>query len=340
MSVAVITGAAGFLGRAFRAALHDRGWEVRGIDVRPGPGVTQGDVTRPGSWAGVLDGADLVVHAALIGPESGDAATAWRVNVDGTRALVDVAGSAGVGRLVHVSSTVVHGRDFPDGVDESGAVRMTGNPYTDTTVAAEHQVLLAAAAGRVAATIVRAGDVYGPHSEQWTLRPVQLMRRGLFVLVDGGHGVLSPTYVDDLVDGALAAATSPHGDGQVFHVTGGEPVEARDFFGRYAAMLGIRLRSLPASAATVLAAPVGIVSRAMGLQPPLSPRSVEYVTHPGSYSIAKAAQLLGWTPGVLLDEGMDRTEQWLREAGLLGPLVDEEDRGVEVEEDEELPDGG
>lgn len=325
MSVAVVTGAAGVLGRAFQAALQGRGWEVRGVDVRPGPGVTQGDVTRRGAWTAALQDADLLVHAASIGPEAGDAATAWRVNVDGTRTVVEEAAAAGVVRLLHLSSTVVHGRDFPDGVDETGAVRMTGNPFTDTTVAAEHQVLLAAAAGRAAVTIVRAGDVYGPHSEQWTLRPVQLMRRGMFVLVDGGRGVMSPTYVDDLVSGALAAATSEDGMGQVFHVTGGEAVEAHDFFGRYATMLGVRLRSLPAPAAAVLATPVGVVSRAVGLQPPLSPRMVEYVTHPGSYSIAKAEQVLGWTPRVSLDEGMARTERWLRDAGLLAPVDEDRD---------------
>lgn len=317
MSAAVVTGAAGFIGRAMRAGLRDRGWEVRGVDVRPGPGVTVGDVCRPGAWTAVLEGADLVVHAAAATAESGDHATVWRVNVDGTRTVLDEAAVHGVGRLLHLSSTVVHGRVFADGVDETGAVRMTGNPYTDSMVAAEHQVLLDGAADRLPVTVVRAGDVYGPHSEQWTVRPVELMRRGLFVLLDGGNGVLSPTYVDDLVDGAVAAATSDAAAGEVFHVTGGEAVAARDFFGQYAAMLGIRLRSLPASAATALAGPLGLVSRAVGLQPPLSGRGVEYVTHPGTYSIAKVQQVLGWAPQVSLDDGMDRTEQWLREAGLI-----------------------
>ena len=327
MSVAVVTGAAGFVGRALRAGLHARGWEVRGVDVRPGPGVTVGDVCRPGAWTAALEGADLVVHATAATAEAGDHTAVWRVNVDGARTVLDEAVGAGIGRLLHLSSTVVHGRQFPDGVDESGAVRMTGNPYTDSMVAAEHQVLLDGAADRLPVTIVRAGDVYGPHSEQWTVRPVELMRRGLFVLLDGGNGVLSPTYVDDLVDGALAAATSAAAAGQVFHVTGGEAIAARDFFGRYADMLGTRLRSLPASAAAALAAPVGLVSRAVGLQPPLSGRAVEYVTHPGTYSIAKAQQVLGWTPRVSLDEGMERTEQWLREAGLLprdGAATDED----------------
>lgn len=315
--VALITGASGFLGRAFRQALVQRGWAVRGVDVRPGPAVTVGDVSRAGSWVPLLDGADLVVHAAAVVTESGDPSTFWRMNVEGTRTVLDEAARAGVGRVLHLSSTVVHGRAFPDGVDETGAVRMTGNAYTDTTVAAEHQALLAAAAGRLPVTIVRLSEVYGPHGQAWTVRPVELMRRGLFVLLDGGGGILSPTYIDDAVEGGLAAALSEAAVGEVFHITGGRQVTAADYFGRYATMLDVRLRSLPAFAATAVTAPLGVLSRAVGWHPPLPARSIEYITHPGGYSIAKAEKVLGWSPGVSLDEGVARTQQWLAEIGLL-----------------------
>jgi 2-alkyl-3-oxoalkanoate reductase len=325
---AVITGAAGFMGRAFRAALAARGYDVRGVDVRPGPGVTVGDISRPGPWTEVLAGADLVIHTAAIVAESGDAAAFWRVNVEGTRTVLTESARADVGRVLHLSSKVVHGRHFRDGVDETGPVRMTGNPYTDTKVAAEHQALLAAAAGEVAVTIVRPGDVYGPHSQPWTVRPVELMRRGLFALFNGGRGILSPTYIDDLVEGGLAAATAEAAVGQVFHITGGEGVEAREFFGYYADMLGVRLRSLPAAAATVLTTPVDLVSRSLGRQPPISPRAVEYISHPGTYSIAKAEHVLGWSPKVALDEGMERTRVWLVDTGMVPPPA-ERDSGLE-----------
>lgn len=317
--MAVVTGAAGFLGRAFTAALRDQGWDVRGVDVRPGPAVTVGDISRSGEWTQVLAGARLVVHCAAIVHEAGDPATFWRVNVEGTRTVLEECARAGIDRFLHLSSIVVHGRDFPDGVDETGPVRMTGNPYTDTKVAAEHQALLAAAAGRVPVTVIRPGDVYGPHSPAWTVRPVELMRRRLFVLVDGGHGILSPTYVDDVVAGGLAAATHPDAVGEVFHLTGGEGVEAQTFFAYYADMLGITLRSVPGAAARALGGPLDGMARALGWQPPLSPRAVEYVTHPGTYAIAKAERMLGWRPAVSLEEGMERTRVWLSEVGLIPP---------------------
>ena len=316
---AVVTGAAGFLGRALRQGLQRRGWSVRGVDVRPGPDVVPGDVSRAGAWTTVLEGAELVVHCAAITNESADASTFWRVNVEGTRTVLREAARAGVARVAHLSSTIVHGTAFTDGVDETGPVRMTGNPYTDTTVSAEHQALMAHARGDVAVTIVRPGDVYGPHGQLWTVRPVELMRRGRFVLIDGGRGVLSPTYLDDAVAGVLAAALSQRTAGEVLHITGGVGVTAGDFFGRYTDVLGRPLRSLPAVAAAAITGPVDAVSRSLGWQPSFSPRAIEYVTHPGTYSIAKASELLGWEPAVDLDEGMERTIGWLTDTGLVRP---------------------
>ncbi len=81
--------------------------------------------------------------------------------------------------------------------------------------------------------------------------------------------------------------------------------------------MGRSMRSLPSLAAAALTGPIDLVSRSLGKQPPFSPRAVEYITHPGTYSIAKAAALLGWTPQVDLDTGMDRTLTWLEDTGLV-----------------------
>lgn len=316
MPIAVITGAAGFLGRAFLQALEQRGYEVRGVDVRPAPHVTVGDISRSGRWIEVLDGADLVIHTAAIVAESGDERAFWRVNVEGTRVVLDAAAAAGVGRVLHVSSIVVHGSDFPDGVDEDGPVHMTGNPYTDTKVASEHQALLAAAKG-LPVTIIRPGDIYGPHSVPWTIRPLELIDSGIFVLIDGGKGVLSPVYVDDVVSGGITAAEHPDAVGQVFHLTGGSGVSAREFFTHYGQWLDTNLRSLPRAAALAVIGPMDIVARGLGRRPPVSTKALEYVTHPGTYSIAKAADMLGWTPQVSLADGMARTHAWAKEVGLV-----------------------
>ena len=316
---AVVTGSSGFLGRAFAQALRERGNHVTGLDLVPAPSAPWDtyvcDLARPGAWQRQLEEADLVVHTAARVGEAGSRAQFREQNAQATRRVVEA--SVGAGHLLHLSSIVVHGRRFPDPCPEDHPAQPTGNPYTDTKIEAERAVLGAAAAGRVRATVIRLGDVYGPGSRQWTVRAVEMLRAGRFALVDGDRGVLSPTYVDDAVAGGLAAALAEPGVGEVFHITGGVGVPPRDFFGHYARMLGVPLRSVPPIAARMAAPLVAAASRALGRTPPLSGRTLEYVTHPGTYSVEKAARVLGWRPAVGLDEGMARTEAWLRAEGRL-----------------------
>ena len=325
---AVVTGSSGFLGRAFARHLLRLGVEVVGLDLMPGPPEWEtrlADLSRPGDWTGALVGADLVVHTAARVGEVGTSAQFRAQTVESTRRVV--AASADAGRLLHLSSIVVHGRAFPDPCPEHHPVQPTGNPYTDTKIASEHAVLQAMAAGRVRASVIRPGDVYGPGSRQWTVRAVEMLQAGTFALVDGDRGVLSPVFVDDVVGGGLAVADHPAGQGEVFHVTGGAGVTPRVFFGHYARMAGVRLRSVPPGVARAAAPLVAGAFKLVGKAPPLSGRTLEYVTHPGTYSIQKAADLVGWRPEVGLDEGMRRTEAWLRAEGLLEAKRDSGDGG-------------
>ena len=134
-----------------------------------------------------------MVHTAARVGEIGTEAQFHSQNVDTTAHVIEACERAGVGRLLHLSSIVVHGTQFPDGCLESHPMQPTGNPYTDTKIASERVVREAHAAGRVCATVIRPGDVYGPGSQQWTVRAIEMMQAGTFALVDGDRGVLSPT---------------------------------------------------------------------------------------------------------------------------------------------------
>ena len=314
---AVVTGSSGFVGRAVARALVARGDEVLGLDLQPAPDAPwetwRVDLEHAGPWQRAVSDADLVVHTAARVGDAGSRAAFERANVRAVEHVV--AASASAGHLVHLSSIVVHGRDFPDGVAESAPMRPTGTPYTDTKIAGERLVREAHAAGRVRATVVRPGDVYGPGSEPWTVRPVRMLRAGTFALVDGGRGVLSPVYIDDLVGGILRAAGA-EARGEAFHLSG-PGVSTETFFGHYARRLGVPLRSVPPALARVGAPLVGAAFGLVGKTPPLSGRTLEYVTHPGSYSVDKAKRELGWEPTTSLDDGMEQTAQWLRAVGLL-----------------------
>jgi 2-alkyl-3-oxoalkanoate reductase len=303
-----VTGAAGFIGRAVVRRLLARGDEVVTIDrlAVDEPGVTHvpGDITGDGPWQDALADVEVVVHTAAIVTEAGAREAFEAVNVAGARRVAVAAGRAGA-QLIHLSSIVVYGADFPVGSlrDEDAPLRPTGAPYTDTKIAAEQAVLAVAAQHGSHVTIVRPGDVYGAASHPWVLRPLDLLERGLFTLVDGGRWPLSPVHVDDVVAGILAAGDTEVSRGRIYNLAGA-PVPAREFFGHHAAHLDVRLRSLPRPAAlTVMRAMVG-AARLAGRTAPLAPEAIEYVTHPGGYATDRAGRELGWRPAVPLAEGL------------------------------------
>jgi nucleoside-diphosphate-sugar epimerase len=321
-----ITGALGFIGQQLARRYREAGSEVAGMDVRPDAehGVVAGDITAPGAWQEAAGGAELVIHTAVrIGMQS-DPEGFWQVNVRGTRHALDAAARAGAQRFVHLSSIVAFGFDIPADVDERHPVRPNGVPYVDTKLASEQVVLQAHAAGEILCTVVRPGDVYGPGSYFWTVAPVREIAARRLVLPALGRGHISAVYVDDLVEGVMLAAAAAGAVGQVFTVSGGHDVEARDFFGRYARMLGRkRVPVAPTGPVVAVAAALERADRLRGVTTDFSPAAVRYLARSGTYSIEKARSVLGYQPGVSLHEGMARCEQWLRAEEIL-------ERGHEV----------
>lgn len=315
-----ITGANGFIGRVLAQRLRADGVATCGVDVRedPATGVVAGDISEPGAWQAVAQGCDVVVHtAALVGMPTDESAF-WAVNVRGTRLALEAARDAGAARFVQVSSVVTFGLDFPDHVDERFPVRPTGVAYTDTKIAAEQVVLMAHAAGEQEVTVVRPGDVYGPGSRPWTLLPLELLRARRFALPARGRGIHSPVFVDDLVDGIVRACATPAAAGRVVTLSGGVGVETREYFGHLGRIAGLRVPAVPTAVAMAGARALDAAARLRGIQNELTPHGVRYLARRrGTYGIATAKELLGWTPRVGLDEGMARTERWLRDAGLV-----------------------
>lgn len=310
---AFITGAEGFIGRAIAERLRSDGVEVTGVDVKPvHPDTIAGNIAEDGTWLEAIDGCDLVIHTAAIVAMEGDRGLFHDINVSGTRRILEAAAKAGSERFVHFSSTAVYSDEFPPDVDETHPVRISGNPYVDTKIASEQVVLQAHAAGEIPVTVIRPGDVYGPGSRPWTTEPVRLLKKRQLILPDRGRGVFSPIYVDDLVSGALAAAESPAGTGHVFNISCSRGVSNLEFFGHYARMLGVSLPTAPTAVLIPLAAVGHKLSRVLPIGEDVNPNTMRFMLRRNSHSIAKARELLGWEPKVELDEGMIRTEAWLR----------------------------
>ncbi len=314
----VVTGAGGFLGRARTARLRALGAEGVGVALHgdPDAGIATGDITAPGPWQDVLAGADAVLHTAATVSMVASYDDAWRVNVVGTRHVLDAAQRAGVARVVHFSSIAVFGNDYPDGVDESYPVRVSGrSSYADTKIGSEAVALAAHARGETAVTVIRPADVYGPGSV-WIREPLALLRARRMMLPDGGRGIFTPIYVDDLVDGVLLALTRAEAVGEVITLGPAHGVPCAEYFGRIAAAAGRRLPTVPSRVALPAVTAAGAGLRRLGVRTEIGPASLEFLNRPGAYAIGKAERLLGWTPTTDLDTGLATSLDWARSAGL------------------------
>ena len=315
-----ITGALGFVGRALSAAYRELGAQTCGLDVRSdaSANVIAGDVSRPEEWQHVLADCDLVIHTAAIVTNNVSREEAWRVNVLGTRRVLDAAIKAGVKRFVHVSSLAAMRFNTEDKADESAPVMPTGNPYVDTKIASEQVVLAAHSAGEINCTIIRPADIYGPNSRPWTLIPVQMIQKGLFLLPANGQGVFRAIYIDDLVNGIMLAAEKNAGIGQIFILGGESATTCEKFFGHYYRMLGKGSPRVMSTSTAVVIAEIGrMIFKLLGKPTELGRGAMEMLSKKNTVSNQKAHDLLGWHPQVDLDEGMRRTEVWLREQKIL-----------------------
>src|SRR5206468_6382871 len=108
------------------------------------------------------------------------------------------AAEAGADKVVHLSSVVVYGYESRFAQDEQAHRRAHGIPYIDTKSASDRL------ACRRGAVVIRPGDVYGPRSVPWTLRPLEMARSGQLA-APGGDGLMLPLYIDDLAEAVLLA---------------------------------------------------------------------------------------------------------------------------------------
>ncbi len=313
-----VTGAGGFIGAALCERLVADGATVAGLEVAPaleprvaatGAEFRLADVTDRAALDKALAGVDAVVHTAAYVREWGAMEEFMRVNVGGTANVLDAAKAADAAPVVHLSSVVVYGYADPADQDESAHRRSVGIPYIDTKSASDRLAV------RRGAVVIRPGDVYGPGSVPWIVRPAELLRSGQMSLPGKGDGTMLPVYIDDLV-ASIVLALERGEPGRAYTVWDGSPVSFEDYFTRLAAVAGGKPpRKLPRPLLTAIAGTAELVAKARGVPPAFGRHGITLVDRRGTASNASAREGLGWEPRVGLDEGLRRSGDWLAGPG-------------------------
>jgi nucleoside-diphosphate-sugar epimerase len=153
--------------------------------------------------------------------------------------------------------------------------------------------------------------IYGPDSSAWTVGMLKLVKKGVPVLFGDG-GLAYPIYIDDLVDMLRLCAAHPGASGEAFNASDAS-IPWEQFFGYYGRMCGKRPRRVPMTIARVIAR----LNETFHLGLPLTQDRLAIYVRSLRYPTTKAERLLGFRVQVSIDEGMRRSEAWLRETGRL-----------------------
>ena len=309
--LALVTGVAGFIGSNLADRLVADGWQVRGVDrftayyeeqakranlaaLRPHPAFDFVEADLLSTDLGpLLDGVDVVFHEAGQPGVRLSWADGFRlyneINVDVTQRLLEAVRHQPIKGFVYASSSSIYGNALSYPTVETDSPR-PHSPYGVTKLAGELLCNAYASNFDVPVVSLRYFTVYGPRQrpDMAIHRMIEAALRGsqFTVFGDGSH-VRDFTYVGDVVEANVLAASRALVPGTVMNIAGG--------------------------ASTTVAQLLEAVGRAVGQPVPV----IWQEAQPGDVertggSIERARTQLGWTPTTDLEAGLANQVAWHR----------------------------
>jgi nucleoside-diphosphate-sugar epimerase len=216
----LVTGGLGVMGATLVRGLVARGFKVRvldssdrfrsrldGLDVD----IRIGDVTKPETLEGCFDGVETIYHLAAVLVVR-DPAVYQKINVGGTRHMIDFSIKAGVKHFILVSSASV---TYPHTTPYSLSKR-----ETERMIKAQNAMKW---------TIVRPTLAYNENGgEEFNMFLAYLRKYPVIPFIGAGRALKRPVHCDDLMAGFLALAGNEKAHGKTYAFSGGEAIAIKD----------------------------------------------------------------------------------------------------------------
>ena len=318
----LVTGGSGFLGSWVCELLSERGDDVRALVRRTSNTkhlktlarveLAEGTVEDARSVDEAARGIDAIIHCAGL-VKARDEDELSRVNVEGSRNVLNAAKKHGAKRFVHVSSLEASGPSR-DGKPVARDQERPVTAYGRSKLASEKAVL--ASKDDVHVVVLRPGAIYGPRDAE-ILDAFKSVKRGLMPTIAGGHALGSFVWGPDCAAACLRAIEADVPSGSTYFVDDGGPaVSQREFLEMIEDALGRRAlvrMSLPKGLLKTVALGVEAYGKASGKAVMLTREKADMLLQHFVCESSATQKDLGWKPEVPLREGVRRAVSWYRE---------------------------
>ncbi|MBN2483728.1 MAG: NAD-dependent epimerase/dehydratase family protein [Candidatus Omnitrophica bacterium] len=315
MNIAVI-GVSGFIGKFMVKALASNGHAVSGLDREsyPGSGLTrfrQGDLLDRDTVGDVLSGCDMVIHLAAAHHDFGVSRDEFfRVNLEGTRTILERAEAEGIKKIIFYSTVAVYGNATVP-VDEKVSP-FPVSPYGESKLAAEAAVerWVLQDPSR-SAVIIRPAVVFGPENYANMYNLINSIAKKQFIFVGPGKNIKSIAYVENLVDATVFAMNRIGPGLNVYNYSDYPQMTTIDIVKTILTHLGyppLRCR-LPLEPTMCFAGIFDILGKITGINFPITAYRIKKFNTPTHFKSEKIRQD-GFVPNIELREGLKRMVTW------------------------------
>lgn len=325
--VYLVTGASGFVGGHLVRHLISCGIHVRALVRRKesaatlealGAEVLIGDLESKESLSAAVAGVSGVYHIAAIFRVAGVPDEVYtRVNVEGTRHLLECAIAANVKRFIHCSTIGVLG-DVGNRPADENTPYSPGDIYQESKVAGEKLVLEYFSRGSIQGVVIRPAMVYGP-GDMRMLKLFKMIANGTFFYVGNGKELVHFIDVRDLVRAFHSAMNHAELNAETYIIAGAQAIELKNAVKMIAEIMGVPVPKihLPVKPLQWLGSICEAICKPLGIEPPIFRRRVDFFTKSRSFATMKASNDLGFKPAKNLEEELRDSIEWYIEHGYI-----------------------
>lgn len=319
----VISGITSSLGISLAKLLTSKGLHVTGFARNIGkvktilshPLITlqKGDLNNPSQLRSMCLHAQGIVHLAALSSPWGKYEDFYKVNVEGTRSILQAASHSDLKCFIHISTPSIY-FDFRDqfNISEEDPLPLRSiNGYSETKKLAETLVDLSG----LPAITLRPRAIFGPHDQTLFPRLLKACKKRSFPQFRKNSPIVDVTYVDNVAHAIyLAMNASPSCLGQKYNITNGEPCSLNHILDSLLSKLSIKSskRYIPYSLAYTIALLAELKGKIRNKEPSLTRYGVGVLSYSQTLSIERAKRELNYSPKISLMEGIDRYAQWLQ----------------------------